>query len=109
MKFFFFFLLFLSFNVYSSPSGNDLLIACETSLEEGFQGTTGMMCVWYVTPCDCHYGKETRIPRVCLPEDYETEYLAKEVIDGLKAKPKLLDETAEMAAAEILAKKYPCD
>jgi Ssp1 endopeptidase immunity protein Rap1a len=104
-----YFSLFIYSNVLAVPSGNDLLNACEISLEEGFQGSTGMMCEWYVTPCDCHYGKDSEIPRVCLPERIETELLAKEVIEGFKQKPELLIKPAELSAAEILVKKYPCD
>ena len=91
------------------PSATELVDACRASLEQGFSGTQGMMCVWYVTPCNCHYGKDSNIPRVCLPDGLETETLAKEVLSGLNSKPSLLNESAEMAAARILSEKYPCD
>jgi hypothetical protein len=105
----FIFLLLLSTNVLAAPTGADLLEACEASLEKGFQGSTSMMCVWYVTPCDCHHGKDSEIPRVCLPEGKETESLAREVIKGLKSQPELQSKSAEISAGEILVKKYPCD
>lgn len=101
-------LLFVA-SVSAAPTGAELLSACKTSLEKGFDGTTGMMCVWYVTPCDCHHGKDSEIPRVCLPDGLKTEFLAEEVISGLKSKPELLIKSAEMAAGVILVEKYPCD
>jgi Rap1a immunity proteins len=103
-----FFLLFTG-NLSAAPTGEELLAACETSLKSGFHGANGMMCVWYVTPCDCHHGKEVEIARVCLPEGKETESLAREVIAGLKSQPELLMKSAEVSANEILAAKYPCD
>jgi len=102
-------LLLLSSNVLAAPTGADVLSACEESLEKGFQGTTGMMCVWYVTPCDCHHGKDSVIPRVCLPDGKTPESLAKEVIDGLKSKPELQSKPAEVSAGLILVEHYPCD
>lgn len=104
-----FLLMIFSGKVFAASSGSDLLTACETALQRGFQDTTGIMCAWYVTPCDCHYGKVLEVPRVCLPDGLETEYLAKEVIAGLKSNPQLQKKTAEISAAEILVKKYPCD
>ena len=105
------FLLILSINiqVMASPTGADVLAACEESLAIGFQGTTGMMCVWYVTPCDCNYGKDPATPRVCLPGYIEPESLAREVIEGLKLRPELQSEPAELASSMGLAPKYPCD
>ena len=96
-------------NSQAAPSGQDLLLACENSLLNGFQGTKGMMCIWYVTPCDCHYGEKESIPRVCLPVDISHEELAKEVVSGLKADPALQEFTAEMAVGTILSPHYPCD
>ena len=111
MKIFSIILLLFIFSVkaFAAPSGSDLLTACETALEKGFQGANGMMCEWYVTPCDCHSGKDSEVPRVCLPDGLETEYLAKEVISGLKSNTELQNKTAEISAGEILVKKYPCD
>jgi Ssp1 endopeptidase immunity protein Rap1a len=103
------FLLLFSAEVLSAPTGADLLGACEDSLANGFQGTTGMMCVWYVTPCDCHHGKDSDILRVCLPDGKAAEVLAREVIDGLKLQPELQIKSAEISASVILAAKYPCD
>ena len=105
----FFFIFSINIQVIASPTGADVLAACEKSLANGFQGTTGMMCVWYVTPCDCHLGKDPAIPRVCLPEAKETESLAREVIEGLKLRPELQSESAETASSTVLATKYPCD
>lgn len=105
----FIFLIFLSENLKAAPSGADLLSACEKSLKQGFQSTAGMMCVWYVTPCDCHHGKEIDIPRVCLPEDKKVELLAREVIEGLSVQPELQSKSAELSAGIILSAKYPCN
>ena len=69
----FFLILSVNIQVIASPTGADVVAACEESLVNGFQGTTGMMCVWYVTPCDCHIGKDPVIPRVCLPDGMETK------------------------------------
>ena len=104
-------LIFLLFSakLFAAPSAEDLLSACETSLEKGFHGASGMMCNWYVTPCDCHHGKDSEIPRVCLPEDLETEYLANLVVSGLEANLELKNKSAEVAAGKILVERYPCD
>ena len=103
------FLLIICAEVCAAPLASDLLAACEYSLANGFQGSNGMMCVWYVTPCDCSYGKESVIPRVCLPDGKTPESLAREVINDLKSQTELQSESAEMAAAMILSPKYPCD
>ncbi|MFT5132450.1 MAG: hypothetical protein ACI9SC_000915 [Gammaproteobacteria bacterium] len=105
----FFLILSVNIQVIASPTGADVLAACEESLAKGFQGTTGMMCVWYVTPCDCNYGKDPAIPRVCLPDYKEPESLAREVIEGLTLRPELQSEPAEVASSIVLAEKYPCD
>ena len=101
--------LMLGTEVWAAPSGNDLLTACEESLINGFQGPNGMMCIWYVTPCDCQYGKDIVIPRVCLPDNKSHELLAREVVKGLKSQAELQSESAEMAAGLILSPQYPCD
>ncbi len=103
------FLLLFSAEALSASTGADLLGACEDSLANGFQGATGMMCVWYVTPCDCHHGKDSAVPRVCLPDGRAAEVLAREVIDGLKSQPELQAKPAEISAGTILAAKYPCN
>lgn len=103
------FFLGLSTNIAAAPTGADLLQACEDSLKNGFHGPEAMMCVWYVTPCDCHHGKDSAIPRVCLPDGKKPESLAREVIDGLKSQEELQIKSAEISAGEILVKKYPCD
>ncbi len=102
-------LMILSPGLHAAPTGADVLAACEEALEKGFHGTRAMMCVWYVTPCDCHHGKDSAIPRVCLPDGKAAETLAREVIDGLKSQPDLLSESAEVSAGVILAVKYPCN
>ena len=99
----------ISANAMAVPTGFELLNACEDALANGFQSSNGMMCVWYVTPCDCHHGKDSTIPRVCLPDDETPELLAREVIEGLKSHPELQFEPAEKSAGVILAPKYPCD
>ena len=103
------FFLLISNEVWAAPSGNDLLTACEESLTNGFHGSTGMMCIWYVTPCDCHHGKDIAISRVCLPNNETHKSLAREVVEGLKSQPELQSQSAEMAVGVILSPKYPCD
>ena len=102
------FSLFYSSGVYAAPSGADLEAACQQSLDEGFHGHEGMLCTWYVTPCDCDYGKEQEAPRVCLPETVTVETLAGEVIAGLQEQPGLKTGDAGFAAALILSRIYPC-
>ena len=102
-------LLMFSTDALTAPSGTDLLHACEDSLVNGFQSTKGMMCIWYVTPCDCNFGNKKTVPRVCLPDNISHELLAREVIDGLKENSELQPLTAEMAAGTILSPIYPCN
>ncbi len=104
-----FFLLNFNLQLMASPTGADVITACEESLASDFQGMMGMMCTWYVTPCDCTTGKDPEIQRVCLPEDKEVEDLAREVIEGLKSKPELQSKPAEVASSIILSASYPCD
>lgn len=92
----------------AAPVAADLLRACENSLNAEFQGIEGELCTWYVTPCDCDYGKSNDLPRVCLPEAESTESLARTVIAGLRETPGLLDKPADYAAAIILSREYPC-
>jgi hypothetical protein len=99
---------FYSSGVCAAPSGADLETACQQSLDAGFHGNEGMLCTWYVTPCDCDYGKEQKIPRVCLPETVTVETLAYEVIAGLQEQPELKTKDAELAVALILSRIYPC-
>lgn len=91
----------------AAPAGADLLTACSYSLQHDFQGVEGKLCQWYVTPCDCDYGKQSP-PPVCLPPEVAVETLAQKVIDGLQSDPALRTEEAGMAAAIILAEHYPC-
>lgn len=102
-------LFMVSTGIHAAPSAKDLLAACEDSLASGFHGSTGMMCSWYVTPCDCHHGNDLAIPRVCLSGNESEESLAKIVVAGLKAQRTLLLKPAEMAAGIILSPRYPCD
>lgn len=95
-------------HVAAAPSGANLIVACEQALANDFQGVEGQMCTWYVTPCDCTYGKKSRMPRVCLPLSVPVEELAREVITTLQAEPALQSEEAGLAAALILARTYPC-
>ncbi|OGT64690.1 MAG: hypothetical protein A2W69_01470 [Gammaproteobacteria bacterium RIFCSPLOWO2_02_47_7] len=92
----------------AAPSAVDLLDACEHSLQNGFQGIKGDVCIWYVTPCDCDYGKTKEMPRVCLPDSVPVESLARIVVRGLKEQPGLHMENADYAAAMILSRIYPC-
>lgn len=100
--------LFYSSGVCAAPSAADLEAACQQSLNEGFHGNEGMLCTWYVTPCDCDYGKKQEIPRVCLPGTVSVETLANEVMAGLQQQPELKTEDAGFAAALILSRIYPC-
>jgi len=100
--------LFYSSRVCAAPSGADLESACQQSLNNGFHGNEGMLCTWYVTPCDCDYGKKQEIPHVCLPATVTVETLAREVIAGLQQQPGLKTKDAGFAAALILSHIYPC-
>ncbi len=106
--FFGFILLFTIVSVLATPNGKDLLSACEHALDKGFSDAEGMMCTWYVTPCDCFHSEDSEIPRVCLPVSPDVAALAKEVTEGLAATPELLNETADVAAGTILKQNYPC-
>ena len=50
---------------------------------KGFPDAEGMMCTWYVTPCDCFQNADSEVPRVCLPLSPDIAVLAREVINGL--------------------------
>lgn len=92
----------------NSPNGADLLAACQHSMDQGFSDIQGMLCSWYVTPCDCDYEKNNQLPRVCLPGIPDIDFLAQQVISGLIASPELLDKKADFAASTILSRHYPC-
>lgn len=98
----------LAGTLQAAPAAADLLEACEYSLNNNFAGIKGEMCTWYVTPCDCDYGLDAVMPRVCLPEKIPVEDLARTVINGLKEQSELLAEDADFAAATILSRVYPC-
>lgn len=110
---FYFTIIFIAFSFYfhtakaDAPTGRDLLTACQSSLAEGFNSIEGMLCTWYVTPCDCVHNSED-IPRVCLPANLTEEYLARLLIDELKSSKNLLSQNAELAANSILVNYYPC-
>ena len=106
--FFSFLLLVVSTSLFATPNGKDLLLACEHSLTKGFSGTEGMMCTWYVTPCDCFQSEDSEIPRVCLPPVPDVDALAREVTEGLVAAPELFNKSADVAAGVILEKSFPC-
>jgi len=90
-----------------SISGNELVAACEKAVASDFAGELGMICHWYVTPCDCIYGNE-QLPRVCLPADVNEETLAQQVIAGLNSNPELLSKDAAFAANSVLTVLYSC-
>ena len=92
----------------AAPGGADLLRACNQALAGGFNGMQGRMCTWYVTPCDCEAARKPGAPRVCLPEAVATESLARAVVAGLVAQPELQLKDADVAAAMILSRFYPC-
>ena len=101
-------LIVLSMQVYASPNGADLLRACNTSMNNGFEGIEGMMCEYYLTPCDCTVGDKDPAPRFCPPAGISTGDLAAVVVDGLKRSHGLQNRDAQTAAAVILAERYPC-
>lgn len=101
-------LLSMSTFLFATPNGKDLLAACEHSLSNGFSGAEGMMCTWYVMPCDCFHSADSELPRVCLSPSPDVAALAREVADGLAETPDLLNKTADVAAGTILIKSYPC-
>jgi hypothetical protein len=88
----------------AAPTGEDLLAACTDSLENGFETMEGKMCIWYVTPCNC----DTALPQVCLPEESNTDRLARDVVEGLTGQMELQQTDAAHAATLILSNKYPC-
>lgn len=92
----------------AAPGGGALLQACRHALANGFAGTEGRMCAWYVTPCACEAGMKPGAPRVCLPETVATGSLAREVVAALTAQPELQAQDADVAAAMILSRIYPC-
>ena len=98
-----------AFTAHAAPSGADLLSACQQSIANHFVGAKGMLCKWYVTPCDCNIRQEETTPRVCLPEEVNVKELANEVIEKLLVRPDLQQRSAEYAAAMILVERYPCD
>ena len=91
-----------------APTGADLLHACTEAMASGFNSSKGMLCIWYVTPCDCEANNTNDLPRVCLPADVSHERLADQVVQELRQAPQLLNLSAEAAAANILAPVYPC-
>lgn len=93
---------------YASPNGTDLLRACRTSINNGFEDIEGMMCEYYLTPCECTAGEDNPAPRFCPPARASMGDLAVLVIDGFKKSPGLLNRDAQTAAAVILARRFPC-
>lgn len=102
-------LLLPAYSMSVAPTGADLLEACQFAGKNGYDSTQGMMCIWYVTPCDCHFGKSKEIPRVCLPETVSHQQLADVVVRGIQQTPDLKQVSAEQAAANILSPLYPCE
>ncbi len=100
-------LLLFSANGQSAPTGSDLLLACNTAQEEGYDSIQGQMCTWYIIPCNC--SMDPAIPESCTPENMEVHELADIIIEGLTGNNILLDETATMSAAIILSEKFPCE
>lgn len=91
----------------AAPTGEDLLVACNAALTNGFSGVEGMMCDWYVTPCNCEAGGQTA-PKICLSGPVSTKTLAKAVVTGLGKNPELRRKDAAPAAAAVLSRIYPC-
>jgi len=94
---------------HATPSGAEFLRACRHALSNEFAGIEGQMCTWYVTPCDCEAVRKPGAPRVCLPESVATEPLARAVVSGLETQPDLQLQDADVAAAKILSRIYPCN
>ncbi len=90
------------------PGGAELLAACEHASNHGYDNTLGMLCIWYITPCDCTVNKSPSLPRVCLPPDVHHDVLAQRVMQALRERRALLELSAEEAAAIILSEYYPC-
>jgi len=101
-----FYLMFASAQA-DSINGARLVDACETALASGFTHTEGMVCHWYVTPCDCYHDDD--VPDVCLPADAGEETLAITVINGIRQDPELLQQPAVVAANTVLSELYPCN
>ena len=101
--------LFFNLPLAAAPTGQQLLKACEHARANGQKGLEASMCEWYVTPCDCNATEHNKkMPRVCLPAEISSDFLARKVIDGLRAEPDLRDKSAAYAAAVILSRDYPC-
>ena len=100
-------LLFSVCGARAAPGGEDLLAACDAALTNGFKGVAGMLCDWYVTPCDCAAGGQS-MPKICLSEPVSTETLAKTVVAGLRENPELQGKDAASAAAAVLSRVYSC-
>jgi hypothetical protein len=92
----------------AAPTGLQLRNACEIAITNGFKSNAGMLCEWYVRPCNCRDEKSARAPRVCLPDDVDYADLARKVVAGLKFETRLLTAEADLAAAIILSRSYPC-
>ncbi len=91
-----------------APTGADLLQACTEAMASGYNSSKGMLCIWYVTPCDCEANNKPGLPRVCLPADISHERLAERIVREISQTPSLLKLSAEAAAASVLAPIYPC-
>ena len=103
------FLLFLTWTqAQAVPNGSDLLQACEVSLENGFRDIEGQMCEYYVITCDCDLGSGNAGSGICIPDHVSTETLARDVVNGIKNSPGLLQEYAVTAVEKVLSEKYPC-
>ena len=102
-------LLLLGARVQAAPTGADLLRACGESRGGDLSGIEGAMCEYYVTPCACEIGAEPAQPDFCPPQSVSTLSLAETVVAGLREAPELQRIEARVAAARVLAKKYPCN
>ena len=102
-------LLLLGMRVHAAPAGADLLRACRESMDNNLTGIEGAMCEYYVTPCACEIGYVPAPPGFCPPHSVSTASLAETVVTGLRESPELQHIEARVAAARILAKKYPCN
>lgn len=102
-------LLLMGMQVHAAPTGADLLRACRDSIDHGARGIKGAMCEYYVTPCACEINVDNTTPRFCPPERATTDTLATLVVKGLRRSPELQRKEARVAAAVILADKFPCN
>lgn len=87
--------------------GSDLLRSCESVQTNSATEIESMLCIWYITPCDCgNYDED--VPRVCLPSGVAEQRLASIIIRDLQNDQGLQSASAKFAANTVLARYFPC-